>query len=166
MSNVYFEKPIRSQYGNAANLKIVNDDGEMLSIAGDDSCGAMPKLGRVTMLRYNQEYRALSAEMFAPTAVDILVELATHLGYRIEPKSTPRPVHTSEDVKAIVLECVNGDKSRWIQAIKMMREMFPGMSLKTAKNVVSDMIDDEQQQRKWERQQREWERQRRELMGE
>lgn len=87
MSEFFVSKP---PMNGAACLKIVNDDGVELSVAFDDSCGCLPNLDRVSMVRFRghgpQATSSLEDEAFHVTAEDFLTKLADHLGYNLTKK--------------------------------------------------------------------------------
>lgn len=64
-----------------ACLKILNDAGEELSVAFDDSCGAMLHLGRASFARFGANNECLREDSPLYGAEDFLLLLAEHLGY-------------------------------------------------------------------------------------
>ena len=85
MSEIYFAKTTNS---GQACLKIINESGIELSLAGDDSCGTSEKLWRTSLARFKGPLTAdmIEHEQFAITPEDFLKTLADHLGYNIVKK--------------------------------------------------------------------------------
>lgn len=79
---------------NAANLKVVNEEGVELSVAFDDSAGKMHHLGRVSMARFKGN-KMLGEESPVYSDEDFLKALAEHLGYEVTKKTeAPACDHT------------------------------------------------------------------------
>ena len=71
----------QGKYGSSACLKFFNSDKE-LSIAFDDSCGAMQNLGRVSVAKFRRNSPAMeSPEVFGPSDEEFLAILAEFLGF-------------------------------------------------------------------------------------
>lgn len=85
MSHLYIHRP---HARNAANLKVVNDQGIELSVAFDDSAGAMEHLGRVSLAHFNGP-QMIGEEQYHVNAEDLLEALAGHLGYEVRRKEAP-----------------------------------------------------------------------------
>ena len=90
--NMYFVK----QNIPVANLKIVNNYGEELSLSGDDACGTSKQYSRFCMAKFSDETRSamLGEEVLAPSAEDFLKALAEHLGFQVTKK---RDMNEEED---------------------------------------------------------------------
>ena len=88
MSHLYIHRP---HARNAANLKVVNDQGVELSVAFNDSAGAMQHLGRVSLARFTgpKFSQMIGEEQYHVTAEDLLEALAGHLGYEVRRKEAP-----------------------------------------------------------------------------
>lgn len=75
-----------------SNLHIVDDNNQVLSLSGDNSCGALPLLERTEIIRFkgnnalplNNGSHKQSCSW--PTPVEFLEILAHHLGYTVTPK--------------------------------------------------------------------------------
>lgn len=73
---------------SSANIHIVNDKWDVLSLAGDDSCGSFPKLTRLSMVVMNQNGEEVVKETSWTTPVEFLEALADHLGFTITTKES------------------------------------------------------------------------------
>lgn len=67
---------------NQVCLKILNAAGEELSVAFDDSAGALKHLGRVSVARFKGDH-TIEPDRPLWDAEDFLQELARHLGYQV-----------------------------------------------------------------------------------
>jgi hypothetical protein len=85
MARMYFNRPHLDGESAQSNLHVVNDAGEILSLSGDNSLGAMPLLGRMSVLRFDASGVNLSQEQYRPEPADLLEALAAHLGYQVLP---------------------------------------------------------------------------------
>ena len=65
-----------------ANLKMLNDKGEELSLSGDDSVGAMPHYSRLSLALFDTQNNMIK-EQFGVTEESFLKSLAEFLGYSI-----------------------------------------------------------------------------------
>lgn len=129
MAKMYFTDPIVTQFGKSVCMKIVNDQGEELSLSGDNSCGGMPNLGRMSIAMFDKEDDFMMPEVYAPSVKDFLELLAEHLGYDVRPK------YNEEAIKA---EIRKGEK---MNAIRLMRQMCT-LTLRDAKYQVEEIMDE------------------------
>lgn len=68
-------------------IKVENENGIELSIAADNSCGAMKDLGRISMARFDNNLSIsprVGEEVFHVTAEEYLEALADILGYDLK----------------------------------------------------------------------------------
>jgi hypothetical protein len=81
--NIFFS---RFDAEDRACLKVIRGDGQELSIAGDDSCGKMQQIGRISACRFasDSSLRRVSDDNPVQDGVDLLIELADFLGYHVE----------------------------------------------------------------------------------
>lgn len=74
--------------GDQSCLKIFNEDGLELSLAGDDSCGAHKKYNsRMSVAVFNGDFIEDTVEPDRPFSGDtdeFMQLLAKHLGYKVE----------------------------------------------------------------------------------
>ena len=82
MINTFFMKNEPHQ----ACLKFVQEDGRELSLAGDDSCGELSNISRLSMALFTKSTPDAEWEVLQPSAEDILRKLADFLGYEITAK--------------------------------------------------------------------------------
>jgi hypothetical protein len=75
---------VKSGRPNAC-LNVVNEKGDELSLAGDDSAGTMRHYGRLSLAKFSGNQQ-IGEEIFGPTAEEFLKALADHLGYTVAPK--------------------------------------------------------------------------------
>lgn len=68
-----------------ACLRILNDKGEELSLAFDNSNGTMKTLGRVSMMRFKGD-EILAEEVYRVSNEEFLQVLAAHLGFTVTKK--------------------------------------------------------------------------------
>lgn len=82
MNDLYLSRPFAT---NCACLKVLNERGEELSVAFDDSCGALKHLGRVSIAVFKsaESSENVRDEVFCVGAKELLEELALHLGYTL-----------------------------------------------------------------------------------
>lgn len=66
-------------------LKVFNANGDELSLSGDDSCGAMKHLSRVSLAIFPEGGNRMGQdEVLHVTPEELLKNLAGHLGYTIK----------------------------------------------------------------------------------
>lgn len=65
-----------------AILKLINDQGDELSVSLDDSCGALPHFSRARMATFPAGSDQMQGEeVLGPTALEFIQTAAAHLGY-------------------------------------------------------------------------------------
>lgn len=81
MDGIYF---IKSPYPDHDNLKVLNEAGDELSLAGDDSCGVFPHNSRLQLAVFAKNNERVGEEQYYVTPESFLKALASHLGYKVE----------------------------------------------------------------------------------
>lgn len=65
-------------------LKVFNENGDELSLAGDDSCGAFKHMSRTSLAVFpNGGHKMEGEEITFVSPVELLEALAKHMGYTI-----------------------------------------------------------------------------------
>lgn len=78
MAYFYIHKDRRYE----AVLKVINDQGDELSVSFDDSCGKLAHLSRARMATFpNGSDQMRGEEVLGPTALEFIQTAAAHLGY-------------------------------------------------------------------------------------
>lgn len=81
MENLYFYKSDNTRHNC---LKVINLNGDELSLQGDDSCGAFKHLSRTSLAVFPEGKHEMSGvELLSPTPIEFLNALAQHLGYKV-----------------------------------------------------------------------------------
>ena len=77
----------KTHNANSACLKIINDDGFELSLAGDNSCNTIRNMGRLSLATFigPMAKDIVGEEKFGVNAEEFLKALANHLGYEVKP---------------------------------------------------------------------------------
>lgn len=77
----------RTDISNLNCLKVFNQEGDELSLSGDDSCGAMKHLARCQMAIFPEGGNTMRGdEVYHVSPEELLKNLAGHLGYTVTKK--------------------------------------------------------------------------------
>ena len=100
MSDLFFHRPLIAGMGYKPGtafqicLKVLNETGDELSLALDNSAGAHEIAWRGDLRVFvasGDDNQEAIEPITNPTPLDLLKVLATHLGYYITPIATPEP---------------------------------------------------------------------------
>lgn len=123
--------------GGTMCLSVTRDDGETLSFAADDNCGA----GRDTFVRtYLAQFNADSQPVNGSYVNEITPEyylerLADFLGYTLMPPSTWITDHAELERRAQLYMTEHGTTA-WVQAMKLIIDLS-GFTVVEARSIVS-----------------------------